>query len=132
MEIKPNASITPPGEDAEADDAPDDSRTIAKGMSPKNYKEVDEMCVDPLTIPCLRDALKPMGESETFLSGTTSNKIPSSAAAAAEPLVRTLKMPQKDKIKRNKKKKNAVVKLDADTLTAIDEVTDSISRFLVF
>eukprot|EP00971_Amphidinium_carterae_P094598 1872534-Amphidinium_carterae.1 len=57
----------PPDEDAEDDD---DAGTVAEGMSPKNFLDVDEMATDPLTIPYLGDALKTLGECDRCLTKT--------------------------------------------------------------
>eukprot|EP00971_Amphidinium_carterae_P123548 2446829-Amphidinium_carterae.1 len=106
-------------------------------MSPKNLLDVDENAVDALAIPFLSDALKTLGECERQPSGLTANKIPpsasASAAAAAEPAVRTLR-PVKHKVKKKtmKKGKGNIVKLDTDALSAIDEVAENISSFQSF
>eukprot|EP00971_Amphidinium_carterae_P307292 6106647-Amphidinium_carterae.1 len=134
----PDTTVRPQEEQDNEDEEEDDDEetgTVAEGMSPKNYLEVDEMATDPLTIPHLSEALKTLGEFDQEMEKATRDAkkmieeyeglaASVSAAASSKSRVRTLRLTAKKTKKAGSKKKakGNVVKLDPTALSAIDEV----------
>eukprot|EP00971_Amphidinium_carterae_P350097 6491379-Amphidinium_carterae.2 len=102
-------------------------------MSPENLFDFDAMAVDPQTIPLLGDALKTLGECERLLEAASGSDASASAAAATVHTLRLrLKKIKKTPKRKGKGPKGAIVKLEPEALSTIDEVAESISSFQSF
>eukprot|EP00971_Amphidinium_carterae_P327970 6459596-Amphidinium_carterae.1 len=127
-----------PEDEAEDDDDEDETGTVAEGMSPKNYLDVDPMASDPLTLPHLTEALKKLEDFDVDSAIAAAQKsndetnalaasLSTAIAAATPPKSRDRTLPVPG-MKTKKAKKN-VVKLTPTALSAIDEVASVSSSF---